>query len=92
MMIWSRVMGDVLAACDEDALGKEFAEGKISLHVKESFYGDSLISDAEFKRLLREKQNINLVGKNAIRMAREEGLLDGHGSVEGVPYAIIIKM
>ncbi len=80
----------VLAACDENILGKKIKEGQKQLHVKESFYKGDLINAEEFTSLVSEHGNINLVGEETISAA---GAYAGNVfKINKIPYAIIIKI
>ena len=91
-MIWTRIKGEMLAACDENLLGSVLKKDGLEVELKHSFYGEKLIEEEEFRKVLKEKGNINLFGKNAIRIAKDEGLIQTVGNIGNVPYAIIIKM
>ena len=41
-----------IACCDYDILGKEFNDGKVSIDVKESFYGGDLIEIEELPGMI----------------------------------------
>jgi hypothetical protein len=84
--------GGVLAACDENLLGKKFEDGELILHVKESFYFDRKVGEEEFSRMLAEAKNINLVGEQTINIAKRDKLISNVGRIKGVPYAIIFRL
>jgi hypothetical protein len=65
---------EVLAACDEQLVGKVLKEGELEFKVSEAFYHESKVSAEELKEMLIEHQNINLVGECAVRAAIEIGL------------------
>ncbi len=92
IMIWVKKHGEVLAACDESILDEIFEEGELCMQVKKSFYAEELVDESGFRELLRESDNINIIGKEAVRIAVEEGLVKATKSIEAVPYAIIIKI
>lgn len=87
----------VLAACDEELLGKTFSDGKkLKLTVKTEFYsGEKPVSRAELESLMKQAEILNLVGEGVIGVA--EGLgMGGSGSavlrIGGVPHLQILKV
>lgn len=75
-------------------IGKTLEEGKISFKVSERFYKDKKVSKEELKELLKEANNINLVGEGPISVALEEGYLKEEDiiRINGVPHAQIVKV
>jgi hypothetical protein len=84
----------VLACADEEVLGKTLEEGRISFKVSERFYKERKVSRQELKKLLRQADNINLVGEKAVGVALEEGYIKEADviRVKGVPHAQIFKV
>jgi hypothetical protein len=97
-MIWMKeynTHGEILlAACDDDVLGKTFCEGELELMVSESFYGGEQVSQKIFTLKIKSATIVNLVGKEVIEIALELGLISPEGIIEidGVPHAQIAKM
>ena len=97
-MIWIKVyntQGEVLlAACDDGLLGKRFEEGELQLEVSESFYGGERVSNDAFAECLRAATIVNIVGREAVEIAADLGMLDRGCLLEiaGVPHAQIAKM
>ncbi|AAL81399.1 DUF424 domain-containing protein [Pyrococcus furiosus DSM 3638] len=90
-----RVQGEVLvAACDEELLGKTFREGELKLEVKERFYKGELMDVEELGRLLEEATIANLTGERVVRKAIELGYIDESRvlRIQGVPHAQMAKM
>jgi len=81
----------VVAICDRDLIGKTFSEGKMRLDVKESFYKGELMSKKEIKKILKTADNLNIVGKEAIKLALNENLIKKEHiiTIKGVPHAQI---
>jgi len=61
----------VVAACDEDALGKVHKSGQIVLDLKtyRDFYEGEKVSEKELQEKLQGADNVNLVGKKTITAA-----------------------
>jgi hypothetical protein len=97
-MIWIRkysTQGEILlAACDDEILGRTFCEGELQLVVSESFYGGEKVSKENFIGLIKNATIINLVGEKVIKIALDLGLIgpDGIIEIDGVPHAQIAKM
>ncbi len=86
--------GHVLAACDEELLGKTFSSGKLKLTVTKEFYFDGkLVSKEELERLMDAAEILNLVGDGVIQVAKGRGM--GIGAVlkiGNVPHVQILKV
>ncbi len=90
-----RVQGEVLlAACDEELLGKTFREGEIKLEVRERFYKGELVEEDKLEFLLKEATVANLTGKRCVSKAIELGYVDPERvlRVQGVPHAQMARM
>ncbi|AIF68699.1 hypothetical protein PAP_01285 [Palaeococcus pacificus DY20341] len=89
------VQGEVLvAACDEELLGKTFREGELKLEVKERFYKGELVEADELGKLLEKATIVNLTGERCVDKAIELGYVDADRvlRIQGVPHAQIAKM
>lgn len=97
-MIWVKeytTQGEILlAACDDDILGKTFCEGELQLVVSQSFYGGEKITKENFILQIKKATIINLVGEVVIKIALDLGLIAREGIIEidGIPHAQIAKM
>jgi len=84
----------LVAACDEQLIGKILEEGKYHLEVSEGFYDGERVTTAVLKKFLAEATIANLVGKETIKCAIEIGIIDPDCiiRVKGVPHAQMVKM
>jgi len=84
----------LLAACDEELIGKKFEDGKFHLDVSERFYKGEKITKEVFKKFLEESTIANLVGKETIECAIELGLIDQDSviKIKGIPHAQMVRM
>ncbi|MFP4000487.1 MAG: DUF424 domain-containing protein [Thermoplasmata archaeon] len=84
----------LLAACDEDILGRTLENEEVQLKVKESFYGGKKISTERLKRKLETCTIANLVGKNTVEAAIEKGFGDENDvmDIEGVPHLQVVRL
>jgi len=90
-----RIQGEVLlAACDEELLGKTFREGEIKLEVKERFYRGELVEEDMLEGLLEEATIANLTGERCVSKAIELGYVHPERvlRVQGVPHAQMARM
>ncbi|RLE51170.1 MAG: DUF424 domain-containing protein [Candidatus Methanomethylicota archaeon] len=94
MNSWIRGKDLLVAVCDADILGKTFREGRLKIEVKESFYGGKLVSLEEALAALKEASIGNIVGKEIVKSAIEEGIIhkDAVIWIGGQPHAQFIKM
>lgn len=84
----------LLAACDENLIGKTFEEGKFQIEVKKDFYNGERVTPEILKKLLKDVTIANLVGDETIRHAIEIGLIDPECiiKIKGIPHAQMVKM
>ena len=86
----------VVAACDEELLGRDLPVGSKGQTVKVTahFYGERPVSEDELVWALRRATVANLLGARVVGIARREGFVseDGHGALGGVPHAEIFHM
>ncbi|WP_297092761.1 DUF424 domain-containing protein [Thermococcus sp.] len=90
-----RVQGEVLlAACDEELLGKTFREGELKLEVKERFYKGELVDEEALETMLGEATIANLTGERCVGKAIELGYIDETRvlRIQGVPHAQMAKL
>jgi len=84
----------VVSICDKDILGKKFKEGRLKIHVTESFYKGDLVPVEEAVKSLETATIANLVGENTISHAIKEGYVnkDSVIYIQGVPHVQIVKI
>jgi hypothetical protein len=84
----------LLAMCDAEILGKTLREGKIVFCVKEDFYRGARVNVEEAVSLIKNSTIINMVGKNVVKKAIEQGYVHPEAvlKIQGVPHAQIVKI
>jgi hypothetical protein len=90
-----RVQGEVLlAACDEELLGRTFREGELKLEVKERFYRGELVEEDSLESLLEEATIANLTGERCVSKAIELGYVEKERVlyIEGIPHAQMARL
>ncbi len=91
-MHWIKENEQVLAACDEEILGKKIVGKKRSITVNESFYKGKKVNKTELIELINQYDNINLVGKNTIKTVKEAGIKLQTINIKNTPHALIFKI
>ena len=84
----------ILAACDEEVLGKTFTGDEMRITVSERFYNGELVSEETFIQRMGSVTIMNLVGERAIALAMEQGHVSEDGILEigGVKHAQVVKL
>ena len=79
----------VVAACDQDLVGKELREGKLRLRVSEAFYGTDTVTAHDLVAQLRLCTIANLVGHRTVQLAVDQGFVAAGNVlwIGGVPHA-----
>ncbi len=84
----------LLAACDDDVVGRTLQDGDINFEVKESFYGGQKIEIDGLKKEFERSTIANLVGENVVDAAidadfgRKEDIM----MIEDVPHLQIVRL
>lgn len=83
----------IVAVCDTELLNTTLTDDDLTIHVSEAFYGTTECTEDEVKEGIQSASNCNLIGKKAIRIAIECGILDENGymMVGNVPHAQIYR-
>jgi hypothetical protein len=86
--------GNVVAVCDCELLNTTITHGDIEVRITESFYGNSRASEDEVREALMNAENANLMGKRAVALAIEMGLISHSGCIMigNVPHAQIFRV
>ena len=84
----------LVTVCDVGLVGKTLREGRLKLEVTSKFYGGELASPDEVAEALLKADSGNLVGKNAVKVAVENDLVDPAAIiyVAGVPHVQIVRL
>jgi hypothetical protein len=84
----------VVAVCDEELVGQEISEGNLNLNITERFYKGEKKTPEEVKKTLENASNINLVGKKAIKLAIDLGILSKEQiiTIKNIPHAQIYEL
>jgi len=84
----------LVAACDNDLLGKTFREGKLKLEVDRNFYGEDLSTIEKAMAAIQKADIANLVGARIVESAIKRGLVDRQAviMIAGVPHVQVVKI
>ena len=84
----------ILAACDEDLIGRSFADGRARLDVSEIFYRGESLDRAALAERMRNASIMNLVGSEAVAVAIEEGYVSEEDVIEiaGIKHVQVVLM
>ena len=84
----------MLNICDSDLLGKTLKRDKFRLKISEKYYADKVVEKDEARDLLKQSDNINMVGKDIIDLSVNMGIgsQEGIKVIDGVPFLIVFKM
>ena len=84
----------LLAACDDELLGKTLTEGRIKLYVSENFYNGEMIPDAILAERMKSAAIMNLVGNRTVAIAIREGYVreDCVMTIQGIKHAQVVRM
>ena len=86
--------GRLVAACDEQLLGREFKEGKLRLKVRPDFYDGERVDEETYREIIGLAEIVNIVGERTVQIAIDAGIIDEDSviRVDGVPHAQFVKM
>ena len=79
--------------CDEELVGRTFAEGRLKVHLSKEFYSGEVVGSGEALRLIQTCPIINLAGERSVSLAvdNEFGAREAIREIEEVPFLMIYK-
>ena len=85
---------NMLNICDSDLLGKTLNRDNFSLKIREEYYAEKTIEKEEAVELLKQSNNINMIGKEIIDLSVNMGIGSEKGVkvIDGIPFLIVFKM
>ena len=85
---------NMLNICDSDLLGKTLNRDNFSLKISEEYYAEKIVEKEEAMDLLKQSDNINMVGKKIIDLSVDMGIGSEGGIkvIDGIPFLIVFKM
>lgn len=93
MKVYHQGKETLVAAADEDLLGKTFREGKFKIEVGKFYEGDR-VTPEDLLAQLRLATIGNFVGKETVEAAKQGGYASDEGVlwIGGVPHAQYVMM
>ena len=84
----------MLNICDLDLLGKTLTRDKFSIKIDEKYYGEKTINKEKATELLKNCNNINLVGNEIISLSTSLGIgsIEGIKKINDIPFLIVFKV
>jgi hypothetical protein len=84
----------ILAACDQDLMGKTISNGSLSLEIRHEFYGSNLCKKEKLLQLSKKATIINVIGRRCVSTLTKIGLIDKKNVllISGVPHAQLIRI
>ncbi len=85
---------DVVAVCDCELINTTLHHGEVEISVSEKFYGTEQADEAAVRNALQNAANINLMGKRAVSIAIDLGLIDQDSCIMlgDVPHAQVFRV
>ena len=84
----------MLNICDADLLGRTLNRDDFTLKISEEYYAEKIVENEEAKDLLKESDNINMVGKEITSLSVNMGIgsQEGIKEIDGIPFLIVFKI
>jgi len=79
----------IVCLCDSNLIGKKFVEGDSCLNVTERFYKGREFVEEDIE-LIRDSNNLNVVGEESIKLVSKYKKIDKVIKVENIPHAIVV--
>jgi hypothetical protein len=80
--------------CDRELLNTTISHGELSVRISEAFYGNVPAGEDEVRAALKKADSINLMGKRAVGIAIEMGLITRSGCIMigEIPHAQVYSL
>ncbi|MHA1339897.1 MAG: DUF424 domain-containing protein [Promethearchaeota archaeon] len=90
LKIHRSIEGEVVAACDQEILGKVLRDSNLTVNISEAFYGGNLMEIDTAIDILKNTTNFNIVGKNIVEYCINNHIIPKEGviKIEGIPFAM----
>jgi len=84
----------LVAICDKKLLGKIIKTDDLEIKIKKEFYGGYLIDENEALKLLKKCTIANLMGKEIVKLALENGFITEENVLilGEIPHAQMVKL
>ncbi len=84
----------ILAACDENLLGRKFSEKDLQIEVKDSFYGNTLANLETLEEEITKATIVNLTGNKVVEFAIKKNFVEKQNilKISKVKHAQIVVL
>ncbi len=84
----------LLAACDEELLGRTFSEGVVKVTISENFYGMDTMTEETLGERMGSVTIMNLFGERTISVGIEKGFVTPENVliVAGIKHAQVVLL
>ncbi|HKM13754.1 MAG TPA: DUF424 family protein [Candidatus Methanomethylophilaceae archaeon] len=84
----------LLAACDEELLGRTFSEGVVKVTISENFYGMDTMTEETLGERMGSVTIMNLFGERTIAVGIEKGFVEPENVliVAGIKHAQVVLL
>jgi len=84
----------IIAICDKDLIGKKIKTKDLEIDVTERFYKGEELTEKEIIKLLKEAENINILGKESVDFAIKNKIIrkDSVILIKDVPHAQVYNV
>ena len=85
---------EVYTFCDQELIGKKIKDKNSNFEVSERFYKGKLINDNEAGELMKQARNINIIGKNVIKLALKAKIINKENiiKIKNVQHALVFEI
>ena len=85
---------EVYTFCDQDIIGKKIKNKNSNIEISERFYKGNLIKDDEAIILMEQARNVNIIGKNSIKLALKAKIIDKENiiKIKNIPHALVFEI
>lgn len=82
----------IVCLCDSNLIGKKFSGGDLNINVSKRFYGGEEIDESKIVEILKECNNLNVVGKESIGFALKCKKIYKRSiiKIKNIPHAIVV--
>lgn len=93
MKIHQTGSGEIIAICDTELIGNTYEDERACITITPEFFGTEQVPADKIEKIIREGENITMVGTRTIALARDIGILSEEDiiPIQGVPYATILR-
>ena len=84
----------IIAICDKNLIGKKIKTKDLEINITERFYKGEELSEQEILKLLKEAENINILGQKSIDFAIKHKIIKKSSVIfiKNVPHAQIYNV